>query len=324
MRIKAIAASVAAVATLALGATGASAATEFGSNCGGDELSIGDVTLMTVSGPSGGLSAAAPSAGVITQLKVTTSEPLPIQFPFTAKVLRPAGGTQYTNVGQDTVMAGAGTSTKDTRISVQAGDKLGLHGQPFTFEGSPVPAFYLYCSGVVGGVLGYAEGDVAVGSTAGFAEAPAASVPISARVEPDADGDGYGDETQDKCPQSAAVQAECPVVVLDAYPVPGKNKVVVLVSVNNEASVTVSGSVKLPKAATSASASAAAKLKKVTRKVTPGKLGRFTLKFPGSLKQALADLPKGKKLKLKITASAKNVAGQVSKDKTTLKLKGES
>jgi hypothetical protein len=146
-------------------------------------------------------------------------------------------------------------------------------------------------------------------------------VPLAAVIEPDADGDGYGDETQDKCPQSAAFQTECPVVVLDSLPIAGKNAVTVLVGISNEAPVTVSGSVKLPKTA-KASASAAAKLKKVTQTVSPGKLGRFVLKFPGKLKAALKELPKGKKLKLKITASAANVAGQVSTDTTKLNLKG--
>ena len=34
---------------------------------------------------------------------------------------------------------------------------------------------------------------------------------FSARVEPDADGDGFGDESQDACPSRADVQAACPV-----------------------------------------------------------------------------------------------------------------
>jgi hypothetical protein len=320
MRLKRTAASSIAALALALaGAARAGAATEFGDSCAG--LSAAPAyTLITLEAPPAALPLTAPTGGVVTKVKVNNSIEIPISIPTAVKVLRPAGGNNYTVIGQQSVTANPGVTTADARIPVQAGDKLGLRGEPFVYEGTPTSAS-LYCAGAPG-VLGAVAGDVPVGSTGTFLAATTARVPLAAVIEPDADGDGYGDETQDKCPQSAAVQAECPLVVLDAYPVPGKNKVVVLVSVNNETSVTVSGSVKLPKAATSASASAAAKLKKVTRKVTPGKIGRFTLKFPGSLKQALGDLPAGKKLKLKITASAKNVAGQVSKDKTTLKLKG--
>jgi hypothetical protein len=35
-------------------------------------------------------------------------------------------------------------------------------------------------------------------------------VNVSATIEPDADGDGYGDETQDRCPTDAATQGPCP------------------------------------------------------------------------------------------------------------------
>jgi hypothetical protein len=34
---------------------------------------------------------------------------------------------------------------------------------------------------------------------------------VQYRIEPDADRDGYGDETQDKCATNAAIQAACPV-----------------------------------------------------------------------------------------------------------------
>jgi hypothetical protein len=59
----------------------------------------------------------------------------------------------------------------------------------------------------------------------GFFEAPAAAdgattpsgslgsqeVLLNADVEPDADGDGFGDETQDQCPSDASTQGPCPV-----------------------------------------------------------------------------------------------------------------
>jgi hypothetical protein len=40
----------------------------------------------------------------------------------------------------------------------------------------------------------------------------------AAAVEPDADGDGYGDETQDGCPGNGAATGTCPVV---SAPAPG-------------------------------------------------------------------------------------------------------
>jgi len=65
-------------------------------------------------------------------------------------------------------------------------------------------------------------------------------------------------------------------------------------------------------------------LKAGAKTVPPGKLLRFKLKFNAKLKKRLRELPPSKKLTLKITASATNVAGQVSTDKIKAKLKGQA
>ena len=297
------------------------AASEFGDTCTGDKPAPGEYTLTTLTAPPGPLPLTAPSPGVITKLKVNVGFPLPLAIPESVKVLRSAGGNNYTVVDQATVNAGTGVTVADARLPVQTGDRLGLHGQPFTFEGSPIPGISFYC-GETEGVLGAVLGDVGPGSSAKFEEVTKGRVPLAAVVEPDADNDGYGDETQDKCPHAASAQTECPVVVVDSFALAKKSSIVVLVSTDESAPVSVSGTVKLPKGAKKASASAKAKLKKVTHTVPAGKLVRFTLKFPGSLKSALRSLPRGKSLTVKLQAQAKNVAGQVSKDKAKVKLKG--
>ncbi len=307
------------VASLAA-ASSASAATEFGDTCTGDKPAPGEYTLTTLTAPPGPLPLTAPSPGVITKLKVNIGYPLPIAVPESVKVLRSAGGNNYTVVNQATVNAATGVTVADARLPVQTGDRLGLHGQPFTFEGSPTPGISFYC-GETEGILGAVLGDVGPGSSAKFEEVTKGRVPLAAVVEPDADNDGFGDETQDKCPQAASLQTECPVVVVDSFALAKKSSIVVLVSTDESAPVTVSGSAKLPKAS-KASSSAKAKLKKVTHTVPAGRLVRFTLKFPGNLKAALKGLPRGKSITVKLQASATNLAGQVSKDKAKLKLKG--
>ena len=114
----------------------------------------------------------------------------------------------------------------------------------------------------------------------------------------------------------------CPAVVLDAYAVAGKGSATVLVSSSTAAPITVGATVALPKGPKGkAGSSAQVKLKPVTQNVTPGKIGKFKLKFPATLKSAITALPPGKSLTLKIAASATNVAGAVSTDKSKLKLK---
>jgi hypothetical protein len=306
-----------ALAAPLLGASTASAATEFGDTCTANEEFSAPVTFFEASLPAGNpLPIAAPSSGVLTKWKVSVV-PVPFSFPQTLKVLRLNTATHTALVvGETPATISSGQTTIDARIPIQAGDRLSILGANF------IETLICETPGqetLIGGFEGNGGG---VGSSNPYIELPEEfRVPVAAVIEPDVDGDGYGDETQDKCPQSAAFQTECPVVVLDAYAIPGKSKVVVVISTSTAAPVTVSGSVKLPKTA-KASASAATTLKKVTQTVSPGKLGRFVLKFPGKLKAALEELPKGKKLKLKITASATNVAGQVSKDTTKLNLKG--
>jgi hypothetical protein len=54
------------------------------------------------------------------------------------------------------------------------------------------------------------QGDLAPGATDNFeGPTPAYQFDVSAKLEPDADHDGFGDETQDQCPASAATQGAC-------------------------------------------------------------------------------------------------------------------
>jgi hypothetical protein len=90
----------------------------------------------------------------------------------------------------------------------------------------------------------------------------------------------------------------------------------VLVATSTDAPVGVSGTVKLGKGAK-------ANLSAKPKPVPAGKLVRFTLRFPAGLKDRLKELKPKRKLTLKLTASATNVAGLVSTDKTKTKLKGQ-
>jgi len=315
-RLVLLAVTVGAASALFL-APSASAAVEFGDNCIGDKPAPGEYTLTELSRSPGGLPLAAPSSGVITQLKVNFGPPVPFTIPTTVKVLRSAGGDNYTVVGQALTQVGpGGQPVTNTRLPVLAGDRLGLHGEPFTYEGTAIPGLSVYCDIEDGSVLGAATGNPGPGATATFMPAVEARVPVVGVLEPDADGDGYGDETQDKCPISAAVQVPCPLVVLDAIPIAGGNAVRVLVATSTAAPVIVSGTVKLGKGAK-------ANLASKTKTVEAGKISSFRLAFPASLKERLKELGPKKKLTLKIAATSTNVAGQVSTDKVNAKLKGQ-
>ena len=306
--------SIAAIGVIA--APSAGAAVEFGDTCVGNELAPVDATVASLSTVGGALPLAAPSSGVITQVKLRL-EPVPVGLPSTVKALRPAGGFAYTNVGEAPITGVTGVATAPARIPVQAGDRLGLHGQPFPFEGETV--YTVYCAETEDeSVLGATPGNAPVGSTAEYGPVIEGRVPVSAILEADSDNDGFGDETQDGCPQLATAQGPCPTVAIEASrAIKKKGSVVVLVTTDSAASVKVTGVANLGK-------KKKARLGSKAQTVVPGKVTRFTLNFPKKLKNKLKGLVRKRSLQLKITASATDLIGRVTKDTLKTRLKGQA
>jgi hypothetical protein len=305
-----------------IGVSQASAATEFGSECQANESVSGPYSFISIShGPGSPLPAAAPVSGVITSWKTTLKfgEVPPEEAEFIGSlfrqelsVWRPAGGNSYTLVGQSPggPLNLNGTSTFPARIPVAAGDHLGLGGTSVT----------LICeeTGSAADVSGFAVGVPPVGSTKAFLPEPELQLPVVAKIEPDVDGDGYGDETQDLCPQSAAYQTACPVVTISSKPfVAGKKAVTLYVSTSLSAPVGVTGTVNLGKGKK-------ATLTAVAQTVTPGSLTPFKLTLSKQVTKALAETSTKKSLTLSITASATNVTGAPSTSTSTVKLKGQA
>ncbi|HEU4944844.1 MAG TPA: hypothetical protein VFT10_06740 [Solirubrobacterales bacterium] len=292
-----------------VGASVASAATEVGSACTGDRAEPPPntiVQLASTSNPS--LVSPIQQAGVITKWKVAVIA-YPGGISEKLKVLRPAGVNTFTTVGESTTQAVvSGLNTFDTRIPVQAGDRIGAS--------SPLAVIYCEAVSAPTDVLGVALGDTGVGSTTTFAEQPKGQLSLAAIVEPDGDGDGYGDETQDLCPQNAAFQVPCPVVTLSTSRTVRKGLVKVLVTADLQATVTVAGTVKLGKGKT-------AKLKGGTQVVAPGTIATFTLLFTQKLKEKLKALSSKQSLPLSISVTAPNPVGSASSKTLKANLKGQ-
>jgi hypothetical protein len=162
-------------------------------NCGG-------VTLLQSLSP--GAQYAVPAPGVITSWSVQAAGfNAGIKF----KVGRPVSTNVFTIIGESdlkTPTAGVLNTYTDIRVPVQTGDVIG--------------AYYVGpsdCGRTVAIGAGYRfhtrPGDVPVGSSPSWGFASDLQLDIAAVVEPDADGDGFGDETQDQCPTDASKQNEC-------------------------------------------------------------------------------------------------------------------
>lgn len=319
-----------ALALTLVAASPASAAIEVGDECAGNEAT-GTFSLVPEAHASGGvLPLSTPSGGVVTAWKVNSDFPDPV--PEWMAAFRPAGtaGT-FQVVGASTEeTVNQGPNVFSTRIPVQAGDRFGLVGG---INKSP-----LFCETIDNGDLTWSSpGSVGPGSTHLFAAGVKVRVPVVAVVEPDRDGDGYGDETQDKCPQSAAYQGPCPTIALDAFPIVLKRSVLVLVGASETSSVEVFGQVGwTPRHKGGALASKTAKpgdhvstgvivgLAGGSQTVRPGELSPFNVKLPKSVRRQLQQVPRDKSLKGTITARSADLAGRVTDRTITIRLRGQA
>lgn len=139
-----------------------------------------------------------PSAGVLTSWRFQPGAD--IGTAVALKVGRFTGPATGTVVGSsETVpVTSAALVQRTTRISVQAGDVLGLWG-----DGDCANAT------VPGDAYAFAPGNAPAGAAFAGTASTGYRLDIAATLEPDADSDGFGDTTQDQCPTSAAAQKEC-------------------------------------------------------------------------------------------------------------------
>jgi len=148
----------------------------------------------------------APTDGVITSWAHRAgAEPPEIHF----RVLRQRAGTSFfTLVGESasTPQIAFALNESPIRIPVRSGDAIGF------LIGPSAAAYHCASTAITGEAeiwfytpnpLGSDEA-LFVGPNHGY------RFDISAQLEPDADRDGFGDETQDRCPNDASTEGACP------------------------------------------------------------------------------------------------------------------
>jgi hypothetical protein len=158
----------------------------------------------------GGAPSALPARGVVVRWRVLGVPTFAREFQL--RVLAPNAGGGYTVAGSSAaetlpknINAEAGAiGSFATRLPVPSGGYVGIATDP-TFT---MPT-------LVGGAPGTTMSKLADGtdgtSYSGLPTTAASVVGYDADIEPDADGDGYGDVTQDSCPSSASVhEGPCP------------------------------------------------------------------------------------------------------------------
>ena len=144
----------------------------------------------------GGLTA--PSDGVIVRWRVQSDSGAAA---VALRVLRPSGASSYSGQGRSataTTAGAGGIETFATRLRVRTGDRVGLDNasEALLFAANPA-ATLLYWNPAL------AEGDSREPLSTNL------ELLLNADIEPDADNDGFGDESQDQCPSDAARQGPC-------------------------------------------------------------------------------------------------------------------
>jgi hypothetical protein len=122
----------------------------------------------------------------------------------------PAGGGVASATGPTAMLAAAGTFSIPARVPVATGDTVGFDFA--TATGSHAFPDPLSAGCFNGGFAFFYNPHLVDGAAP---QAPqngtnSCELLVNATVEPDADNDGYGDETQDQCPTDASTHGPCP------------------------------------------------------------------------------------------------------------------
>ncbi len=252
------------------------------------------------------------SPGVIVSWTVRVEDGLG-QFAQQLGVFRPAANGEYTKVAESAIET-FGPPPKEelisypARIPVQQGDVLGLWG----------PEETLYCPG---GPSPRFAGPIAVGETKAFTVDGNRS-PVNAVVEEDLDHDGYGDFSQDRCPNSAAFQTACPLPALNVGKVSVKQRAILIeVSNNTDASFQAIGDVrwrKKPKGPTVIVGFRS----EGPRQAAGGVPIQLRIPLPRAVRERLAKLPRRRSLRARIDVKATNLVPYVGTHELELKLPG--
>ncbi len=146
----------------------------------------------------------APAAGVITSMRTGEFGPLGTTVKFRAFretiVGTVALGTAATKTGADKKAAAL------TRIPVAQGDRIGISKPAGAFSVACVTSTGDSSQSALTAPVDPADGAPFTNTTT----VAKARANVAATLEPDADKDGFGDETQDACPTDIATHGACP------------------------------------------------------------------------------------------------------------------
>lgn len=305
----------------------------------------GPAALAQLSTSDPALSYRVPAGGgVITSWTVWTKSDAQTTAPYTLELLTPTPGGDYSVSGRDTqqITTSAGGSavgsTVPTRIGASGGELLGI----WTGDNGSLAVPVMTSEDDVVGLDLKAATDPAIQSTVSFPDhLTKERLLLSAVLEPDADRDVYGDQSQDACPADATAHvAPCPIAPPNLTPgtTPGtgttsdktspklsasahsskfsrSGAIAFRLTSTENATGTATGTINLPKGAK------VVRFKRANVRLTASRAATIRLKL--SKKDAARvrrALRRHAQLKAKVTLAVHDAAGNPTTKRLTLKL----
>ncbi len=282
--------------------------------CGTDQT-VADVTVLGLG--LGGIPAPAPIDGVVTGWAIHIG-PYEGGLEQRLQVFRRVDGpvNRFLAVAESSPRMAPSNSREPfkTRIPVENGDLFALRGTVETF----------LCREMSAVTSALHEGPTPIGSTYEFRAETGLGVPLEVFVEPDEDGDGYGDLTQDRCPRVSTTQNGCPAVKLRvAEALAGARSILLRVAVATKAEVRVYADATYPQRLPGFDGESM-----VTelfgggvKTVRPGKVASIGIKLSRRLQRHLKEREQSLKVNLKVLATS--VAGRTVERELTVRLPGQ-
>jgi hypothetical protein len=249
-----------------------------------------------------------------------------------------AGSYTLVGAGPLRVLTPGGINTFYERITVYGGDILGLRvgNPPATFIDLGGGASCAFTAGAGDSIrYGVSASEPASGSTSSLPVLLAVNrLNVTARLEADADSDGYGDETQDTCPGTAGSVSGCLPPGTSPAPAPAKDttppaaklnarrdsirdgRVAVWVTATEAATVTAKGTLGI------ASHVSTHRLRTVTAKIVAAKRERLLLRLSKKTRRAARRaLRRGKRLRVRVSVTLRDAAGNTGTAKRSVRLR---
>lgn len=244
--------------------------------------------------------------GVITAWKVEVGPGLPALEQHLQIFLPFPGEGEFARVPLSaTETLRPGLNSFATRLPVGHEYVVGLYG----------PGGTLACENQPGAVSSVYEGETPQ-QPVRFTTVSGLGVPVTVIVEPDADMDGYGDETQDRCPAHHLYQGACPVARVSVADVEKTRRaILVRVRSSSHASLRAVGRVSWGGHAVRFGGGE-------TKHVTVRHDVLFRLLLPKAVRRHLAELPPRQALQAHLRVRSTDLGGRVKERPFTVRLPG--